>query len=101
MGARQPEGGFRPRSELFPGAVNDPSGGFPEAGRCLSHNPEVIAGLQPGALGFSADAPEVSGAGGRPTHGAGEGAECVGKNPGHSIARIASYAFADPEAMML
>ena len=29
-------------------------------------DPEVIAGPQPGALGFRADAPDVSGGGGRP-----------------------------------
>ena len=49
--------------------------------------PEVIVGPQPGALGFRADAPDVSGA--------------VGKNPEHSIARMARYSFADAEAMML
>ena len=41
------------------------SGGeeFPE-GPALG--PEVVAGPQPGALGFRADAPDVSGGGGRP-----------------------------------
>ena len=37
---------------------------FPES---PALGPEVIAGPQPGALGFRADAPDVSGAGGRPT----------------------------------
>ena len=66
---------------------------------------EVIAGPQPGALGFKADAPDVSGGGGRPAQAMeafhGGGSACVGKSPGHSIARMARYAFADPEAMML
>ena len=80
------------------------SGGeeFPE-GPAL--DPEVIAGPQPGALGFRADAPDVSGAGGRPAQAMetfhGSGSACVGKSPGHSIARMARYAFADSEAMML
>ena len=79
------------------------SGGeeFP-AGPAL--DPEVVAGPQPGALGFRADAPDVLGAGGRPAqamealHG---GGSCVGKSPGHTLSRMARYAFADPEAMML
>ena len=65
---------------------------------------EVIAGPQPGALGFRADAPDVSGAGGRLAQAMeafhGGCSACVGKRPGHSIARMARYAFADPEAMM-
>ena len=47
------------------GGLGAKSGGeeFPE-GPALA--PEVIAGPQRSALGFSADAPDVSGAGGRP-----------------------------------
>ena len=74
---------------------------FPE-GPAL--DPEVIAGPQPGALGFRADAPDVSGAGGRPAQAMealhGGGADCVEKGPGHTISRMATYAVADPEAMM-
>ena len=79
------------------------SGGeeFPE-GPAL--DPEFIAGPQPGALGFRADAPDVSGAGGRPAQAMEElhegGAHCVEKIPGHTISRVATYAVADPEAIM-
>ena len=66
---------------------------------------EVIAGPQPGALGFRADAPDVSGAGGRPAQAMeafhGGCPACAGKSPGHSIARMSRYAFADAEAMRL
>ena len=66
---------------------------------------EVIAGPQSGELGFRADAPDVSGGGGRPAQAMeafhGGCSACVGKSPGHSIARMARYAFADSEAMIL
>ena len=74
---------------------------FPES---PALDPEVIAGPQPGALGFRADAPDVSGGGGRPAQAMGAlhggGADCVGKTPGHSISRMARYAVAEPETMM-
>ena len=78
------------------------SGGeeFPEG---PAFGPEVVAGPQPGALGFRADAPDVSGAGGRPAQAMEAlygGGSCVGKSPGHTLSRMARYAFADPEAIM-
>ena len=80
------------------------SGGeeFPE-GTAL--DPEVVAGLQPGALGFRACALDVSGGGGCPAQAMeafhGDCPACVEKSPGHSLARMARYSFADAEAMML
>ena len=74
---------------------------FP-AGSAL--DPEVVAGRQPGALGFRAESPDALGAGGRPAQAMGThhgGGSCVGKSPGHTLPRMARYAFADPEAMML
>ena len=57
---------------------------FPES---PALDPEVIAGPQPGALGFRAEAPDVSGAGGRPAQAMeafhGGGSACVGKSPEH------------------
>ena len=84
----------------------DESGGeeFP-AGSAL--DPEVVAGRQPGALGFRAESPDALGAGGCPAqsmgarHGVGSCGSCVGKSPGHTIARMARYALFDGEAMML
>ena len=67
-------------------------------------DPEVVAGRQPGALGFRAESPDALGAGGCPAqamgarHGVGS---CVGKSPGHTIPRMARYALFDGEAMML
>ena len=59
-------------------------------------DPEVVAGRQPGALGFRAESPDILGAGGRPA----QGSACAGKSPGHTLSRMATYAGADPEAMM-
>ena len=43
--------------------LGDRGAEFPDS---PAHGTEVIAGPQPGALGFRADAPDVSGGGGRP-----------------------------------
>ena len=81
--------------------LGDRGAEFPES---PALDAEDIAGPQLGALGFKADAPDVSGGGGRPAqamealHG---GGSCVGKSPGYMLPGMARYAFADPEAMML
>ena len=67
-------------------------------------DPEVVAGRQPGALGFRAESPDALGAGGCPAQamGARHGVDsCGGKRPGHTISRMARYALFDGEAMML
>ena len=74
---------------------------FPESPALGS---EVVAGPQSGAHGFRAGAPGgfMSGRASRAGH---EGtpwrlADCAGRSPGHTLSRMAKYAFADSEAMM-